>query len=170
MPRTAKARLLATLTYPTKIEIRDPEFEQLDSLRHLDVKALERSAGAELEIGYVNTCCDRQLVRAIVRKGMVTGIRVDEPPKKRRSPISADFAKMMKEARKTALAKRRPGSSFPIPVTQFLRNISALEIQTLVCIRICIFGNFCLTCCWRTDLPGSEAICGHITIDTTVFD
>ncbi len=169
MARSAgKARVLATFTYPTKVEVRQPEFERLGSVRHLDVNALSRAAKAEIELGYVNTCCDRQMLRAVISKGMVTGLRVDAPAQKNRSSISPEFAKMFKEARKAALKSRPAGPRFPLPLKEFLKtSVADLEIQTLVCIRICLWGSFCITCCVRTDIPDSDPICGHVTIDTT---
>jgi hypothetical protein len=173
MARSKKSGVLATIKYPLAVQIREPEFEMLDTVRHLDVKALASAAKAEIGLGYINTCCQRQLVRAVIRKGMVTGLSIDEPPRKDRTPVSSDLAKLLKEARRTMLKRHRAGPKFPIPVTQFFGKGVAydmISVQTLQCIRICIFGTYCITCCWRTDLPGSEAICGHITIDTTVLD
>src|SRR5437868_5904317 len=80
-----------------------PDFEALDAIRHLDVKALAKSARAEIGLGYINSCCERQMVRAVIRKGMVTGLRVDEPPKKGRTPISPELAKLLRMARNAAV-------------------------------------------------------------------
>jgi hypothetical protein len=174
MARSKKPRVLATIKYPVTIEVREPEFEPLDTVRHLDVKALAGAAKAEIGLGYINTCCQRQLVRAVISKGTVTGLRIDEPPKKDRTPVSAELAKILREARRAALKRHHPGPKFPIPVAKFFSGRVAyniIDVQTLQCIRICfLWGIFCFTCCWRTDLPGSEPICGHISIDTTVLD
>jgi hypothetical protein len=172
MALTKKSRVLATIKYPVAVQVREPEFEMLDTLRHLDVKALASAAKAEIGLGYINTCCQRQLVRAVIRKGMVTGLQVEETKRKDRTPVSSDLAKLLKEARRAALKRRRAGPKFPIPVTQFFGKGVAydmISVQTLECIRICIW-SFCITCCWRTDQPGSEPMCGHISIDTTVLD
>jgi hypothetical protein len=172
MARSKKSGVLATIKYPLAVQIREPEFEMLDTVRHLDVKALASAAKAEIGLGYINTCCQRQLVRAVIRKGMVTGLRVDEPPRKDRTAVAPDLAKLLKEARRAALKRHRAGPKFPIPVTQFFGKGVAydmISVQTLECIRICIW-SFCITCCWRTDEPGSEPMCGHISIDTTVLD
>jgi hypothetical protein len=174
MARSKKPRVLATIKYPVAIQVSAPDFEPLDAIRHLNVKALASAAKAEIGLGYINTCCQRQLVRAVIRKGMVTGIRIDEPPKKDRTPISPDLAKMLNEARRAALKRHRPVHKFPVAVAEFFRKDVAydiIDVETLECVRICLFWHLvCFTCCWRTDLPGSEPICGHLTIDTTVID
>jgi hypothetical protein len=174
MARSKKPRVLATIKYPITIQVREPEFEPLDTVRHLDVKALANASKAEVGLGYINTCCQRQLVHATIRKGMVTGLRIDEPPKKDRTPVSPELAKILKEAHRAALKRRRAAPKFPIAVPKFFSKGVAYDIidwQELHCIRICFFwGIVCLTCCWRTDQPGSEPICGHISIDTTVLD
>jgi hypothetical protein len=174
MARSRMRRVLATIKYPVTIQVSVPEFEPLDAIRHLDVKALAKAAKTEIGLGYINCCCGRQLVHAVIRKGMVTGLRVDEPPKKDRTPVSPELAKILREARSAALKRRGPAPKFPIAVAEFFSKGVAYDIicvQTLSCIRICfLWGLVCITCCWRTDQPGTEPICGHITIDTTVLD
>jgi hypothetical protein len=174
MVRSKNSGVLATIKYPVTVEVSVPEFEALDAIRHLDVKALAKSARAEIGLGYINSCCGRQLVRAVIRRGMVTGLRVDEPPKKDRTPVPPELAKLLREARNAAVRRRGRPPKFPIPVENFFSTGVAYDIicvQTLQCIRICfVFGllkPFCTTCCWRTDEPGQEPICGLVTIDTT---
>jgi hypothetical protein len=171
MARSAKkSRLLAKFKYPAAIEIREAEFSPLDSVRHLDVEALGNAAAAEIELGYVNTCCQRLMVRAVIRRGMVTRLRTDEPPKKDRTRISSDLAKILRRARTAARKRSGQSPKFPIPVAQFLSQRAALGIQTLQCIRVCFLFDICITCCWRTDIPNAQPICGHLSIDTTVLD
>jgi hypothetical protein len=166
-----KVRVLRTLKYPVTLQAHEPEFEQID-LHYLDVDAVTRAARTEIPLGFIKTCCcGAQLLRAEIRKGMVTAIRIDEPAKKERTPISRDFAKMLRELRRNIQKRNRPAQKFPIPVSEFLNKSIAYDIivQTLQCVRIC-FWSWCITCCWRTDIPDAEAICGHISIDTTVLD
>jgi len=46
MPRS-KPRTLTTFKYPVTVRVQEPKFEALDT-RHLDVKALEKAAKAEI--------------------------------------------------------------------------------------------------------------------------
>ena len=166
-----KTRVLGTIKCPVTFQIHEPEFEAID-LRHLDVDALASAAKAEIPLGLISTCCcGRKLVRAEIRKGMVTGLRVDEPAKKEQTPISPDFVRILNEVRREIKKRNRPAPKLPIPVAEFLsRGVNSdLIIQTLQCVRVCFF-SWCITCCWRTDIPDAEAICGHISIDTTVLD
>src|SRR5689334_3254557 len=116
MARSKNQGVLATLKYPVTVQVSLPEFEALDAIRHLDVKALAKTAKSEIGLGYLNGCCGRQLVRAVIRKGMVTGLRVDELPKKDRTPVSAELAKLLKDARNAAAKRRARPPKFPIPV------------------------------------------------------
>jgi hypothetical protein len=107
MARSKKPRALTTIKYPVTVQVHEPEFKLLDTTRHLDVKALASASKAEVGLGYVECCCQRQLVRAVIRKGMVTGLRIDETPKKERTPISPDLAKMLRGAQ----CRNKPGGS-----------------------------------------------------------
>jgi len=99
---------------------------------------------------------------------MVTGLRISEPPKKDRTPISPELAKMINAARSAALKRKRPAPKFPIAVAKFLGKGVAREIQVITCIRICAVW-MCITCCFGDGLP-TNGLCGHVTIDTTVYD
>lgn len=171
MARSKKNRVLATLKPPVTVRVLMPEFELLDAIRHLDVKALANVAKAEIGLGYVGCCCGcgHQLLRAVIRKGIVTGLRVDEPPKKDRTPVSPEFVQIFRKAHSAALKRVGPLPNFPMPVVEFFNRGAVYDIQVLTCIRMCIW-DVCVTCCWRTDEPGQEPICGHVTIDTTVSD
>src|SRR5215211_7898089 len=71
-----KGRTLASFKMPVKVEVRQPEFEPLSSLSALDLDRLSRG-NHKVEIGFVHGGCCRQLVRAVVRNGMVTGCEVE---------------------------------------------------------------------------------------------
>jgi hypothetical protein len=72
-----RAEPLVRFEYPVTVEARQPRFEPLASLQFLDLEQL--SSGAhELEIGSFQGGCCRQMVRAIIREGMVTDIDVEQ--------------------------------------------------------------------------------------------
>ncbi len=164
---TNKRRTVATFNYPVRIHVHEPKFEVLDSVRHLNVKALERAARAEVEFGYVKTECCQHLVRAVIRKGMVTGLRVETFSREDRSPVTPELAKLLKVAARKARARRGPAPKFPVPVAKFMAQGAGWGPMTLTCIGICIFG-WCFVCCWRGDVAG-PLMCGKITIDMTSF-
>src|SRR6476659_2399754 len=65
------AKPLATLTVPMKVEIRQPEFEPLSSLKALDMQRLSKGSH-KVEVGFLKGGCCRNLVWAVIRDGMVT--------------------------------------------------------------------------------------------------
>jgi hypothetical protein len=168
MAQGTKSRTLATFTYPVKVEASRPDFEMSNSIRHLDLAALAKAASAEIEIGRVKGgCCGDQIVRAVIRKGMVTGLRVDDPPKGKQTPVRSDLAKLLNEARHTVEKERKSSFRFPIPVVELGNNkVVDQAVETLTCIRIHWLGVQ-ITCCWRTDIPNLEPKCGPLTIDTS---
>lgn len=163
MARSKKARTLATFNHPIKIEVRESEFQWLDSVRHLDVTALAKAARTEVEIGEVKSACCHHLVRAVIRKGMVTGLRVEPVSKTDGTPMIPELVRLLKVVHRKLLARRKGGTEFPYPIEQFMAaNVARLTIQTLTCIQICFCG-WCIACCF-TD---TAMFCGRITIDTT---
>jgi hypothetical protein len=164
MARSAsKARTLLTFNHPIRIEVREPEFTLLDSVRHLDTKALAHAARAEVEVGEVRTECCRHLVRAVLAKGKVTGLRVEPLSKAASAPMTPELTRLLKVVQRKLMARRPAGPKFPMPVKQFLAAAMRISVQTLTCIQICAFG-WCIACCW-TDKK--RVFCGRITIDTT---
>ncbi|HEY1677167.1 MAG TPA: hypothetical protein VGG04_05645 [Candidatus Sulfotelmatobacter sp.] len=168
MAQGKKSGTLATFTYPVKVEVRKPDFEVSDSIRHLDLNALAKAARAEIEIGRVKGCCGGQTVRAVIRKGMVTGIGVDPPSKKDKTPVSPELARLAKAAHEKVL-RREKAPKFPIRVPEFFGNKAVYQpvIEVLICVHICFLG-YCITCCYPTDIPDHKLDCGHITIDSRV--
>ena len=166
MDRTAKQRRpLARFTHPVKIEIRQAVITPLKSVAHLDIGKLERAARAEVELGYIEGGCCRQMVRAIVRKGMVTDLKVERCPESTSRRASPELVKLLKVAQRRAKAAvGRRGSALPTPVAAFLGNL-ALSVKGLSCFEICLFG-WCIACCTRTDID-ADWFCGRLTIDTT---
>ncbi len=165
MARSAK-RSPASIRFkhPVEVTAQRAEFELFDAVSHFDVAALERARRAKLEIGVVRTECGRQLVRAVIRKGEVTELKIEPCEEGGKQPLPAEFAPLLK----TALRRIAPGSdrrpTFPIPVAKFMANAAAISVDVLICVRICI-GSFCVTCC-RVE-GRKDVICGKVTIDTT---
>jgi hypothetical protein len=151
-----------TFRHSVKVAVETPEFELLDAVSHLDVAALERAARAEIEVGYVASACCRQLVRAVIRKGMVVEMKV-EPCAGEALKASPELVRLLEAARRTVGRGGRPGR-LPMPIAAFLASAARISVQVLVCVRICFFG-VCVNCC---HLEGSDDwICGRVTIDTT---
>jgi hypothetical protein len=151
MARTAKrARPVATLTHSVKVEVYRPEFELLQSMRHLDPDRLARAPSAEIEVGYFKTECCRQLVRAVLHKGKVTKLALDPCPERVPVKVSPELAKLLDAARRKAMRtiKGRP-QRLPMPVQTFMSNPAAVVINgdpIIWCFEICIYG-YCLQCC-----------------------
>ena len=165
MNQTAKQRPLARFTHPVKVEIRQAVITPLKSVAQLDISKLERVARAEFELGYIDGGCCRQLVRAIVRKGMVTDLAVERCPETLSRKAGPELVKLLKVAQRRAKAAARgKESTLPTPVATFLANV-ALSVKGLSCFEICLFG-WCIACCTRTDIV-SDWFCGKLTIDTT---
>lgn len=151
-----------TFSHSVNVAVETPEFKLLDAVSHLDVAALERAARAEIEVGYVESACCRQLVRAVIRKGMVVELKVELRADEELEP-SPDLVRLLEAARRTAGRDARPGR-LPMPVAAFLASAALISVDVLVCVRICFLG-VCATCC---QLQGSdEWTCGRVTIDGT---
>jgi hypothetical protein len=157
-------RALATFTYPTKVTVHATEFKLLDSVRHLDLAALEKATHAEIEIGEIKTDCCQHLVRAMIRKGMVTELRIAATAKSESTPETGDFGGLLKVVRQKLQKQRKPGSTLPMPVRQFLGSAVYQAIETATCVRICFF-NQCYECCINNNT--GRLYCGRIWIDGT---
>jgi len=142
------APVMATFTVPMKVEIRQPEFEPLASLAALDVKRLSRGSH-KVKIGFLTGGCCRNLVKAVIRNGMVTGFEVDACKETSDKPAPPELRRVLEQARKRLVAGRKWKA---IPVTQLVRSsAAALRLIIIVgggCIFICIWGH-CIMCCWN---------------------
>jgi hypothetical protein len=160
---TSKARTLLTFNHPTKVTVRESKFELLDSVRHLDLRSLEKAARADVELGEVKTECCHHLVRAVIRKGMVTGLQIEPISKEARTPITPELRKLLGVVKRKLEARRRPGVRFPLAVAKFFgTDIAAISVTTIICVQICMF-RWCSSCCF----VGDNAFCGRLTIDMT---
>jgi hypothetical protein len=162
MPRPAKRREPPIIfKYPAQVEVRRPKFEPFASLRQLDLEKLASAEIAKVELGYLKTECCQQLVRAIVRKGMVTEIQVqpcDEPGRIKPSP---EMMKLVAAALKRAAKGSPRPPKFPMTFPAMLESL--ISVTTITCIQICVFG-WCIACCIG---PTGNVFCGRVTIDTT---
>ena len=162
MPRAAKRREPSvTFKYPVLIEVRRPKFEPFASLRQLDLEKLASAELAKIELGYVKTECCQQLVKAIVRKGIVTEVQVQPCDEAGRIKPSSELRKVIAAALKRAARGNPRPPKFPMTFPAMLESL--LSITTITCVQICIFG-WCIACC---QTPAGDVICGRLTIDTT---
>src|SRR4029078_6211498 len=100
-----KPRVLAQFSVPMKVEIRQPEFEPLGALRSLDVQRLSRG-NHKVEIGFFKGGCCRNLVRAVIRNGLVIGCEV-EPCKDSNTAAPPVVARVSAKARRRTPAGRQ---------------------------------------------------------------
>jgi hypothetical protein len=140
-----KPGVLAAFTVPMKVEIREPEFEPLTSLDALDLARLSKG-NHKIEIGFVRGGYCRNLVRAVIKNGMVMGCEV-EPCKDSGKPIPRKMLDLFARARKEIKAGRKWQ---PIPVGDLVKSREKMLNLIIIgggCILICIWG-WCIMCCW----------------------
>lgn len=165
----SKSKPLVSFNQSISIDVHEPAFTPSDAVRHLDIKALSKVARAEVPIGEIDGGCCSHTVYVTIRKGLVTKVYAESCKQDDKEPLSREAAKMVKEAVRRARARRRGGTKLPVPVRDFFGGgamARAITVETLRCIRICIFGG-CITCCWRDDMPDPPVFCGRVIIDTT---
>jgi hypothetical protein len=143
-----KSRPVATFKHPVTVEVYRPEFEVFASVKHLDAAKLARAASAEVEVGSIKNSCCPQMVRAVIKKGLVTGLAIDSCPESKLERPSAEIVRLLNLAQRRA---SKPGSRpprFPIPVATFMRQAATISTDTitLTCVSICIHGA-CILCC-----------------------
>jgi hypothetical protein len=102
---------------------------------------------AEIEVGYVDTRRRRQIVRATVRKGMVTKLVLEPCADQERIKITPDIARVLKEARRQIMGRGRRSPRFPMPLEQFMSDVGTALDETIICVHICIW-HYCIDCCF----------------------
>jgi hypothetical protein len=78
MVQSQGGKLLTTFRYPVRVEVRQPKFERSAALAYLDVAKLTRAVRAEFALGHIEAGRCRKAVLAVVRRGMVTALRVED--------------------------------------------------------------------------------------------
>jgi len=141
------------------IEVTPAPFVMLESVRHLDLKALAGSKRSEVEIGYFDTGC-HQLVRAVIEDGIVTAVNVDPCPEEGLEEATPELESLLKSAFRRARKSQKPFK--PQPVEPFMARLrQQITIDTITCVQICIFG-FCFVCC--TTINPDKVFCGRRVI------
>jgi hypothetical protein len=144
---SSKSKVAAKFSAPVKVQVRLPEFEPLASLKSLDLKRLSKG-NHKIEIGFVTGGSCRNLVRAIVKNGMVTGCEIQGCKGLPKTTPPRELRAVIDKARKMAARGRRWK---PIPVAQLVSSNARIHDLIIItgggCIFICIWG-YCLMCCW----------------------
>ena len=142
-----RAAALAAFTVPMRVEIRQPEFEPLATLAALDVERLSRG-NHKIEIGFIKGGCCRHLVRAVIKRGMVTGCEIEPCEESEGMSVPPELVKLLAQARKRVQGGR---TWQPIPVGQFITSSARMRDLIIIigggCIYVCIW-DFCFMCCW----------------------
>jgi hypothetical protein len=148
MARSNRGKLLTTFRYPIRVEVRRPKFERSVSLAHIDVAKLSRAARAEFEVGHLEAGCCRKAVLAVVRRGMVTALRVEACAQCKPVRITPELQALLKVAQRR-IGRRRDGPFRPMSVVQFMsKAIESIIVGTCseFCLTIGGYG-FCVVCC-----------------------
>jgi hypothetical protein len=150
--------------HPIEVRARQLPVKYLASVRNLDVQKLARAKRAEIELGFVKTSCCQHVVRAIIRNGTVTEVRIDPRSSKKSPALPPGVERILEVTRKKLAAKRQQGGRFPMPVKKFFADLSGQTgVTVITCYRICLWG-VCIDCCQQ---PTGNWVCGRLRIDTT---
>jgi len=137
---------LAKIRVPATVHVHAPVFEPLLSLSALDTERLSRG-NHKVEIGFVTGGCCRNLVRAVIKAGLVTGCEIEPCKDTGGQPIPPELRSLLAKVRKATTSGRQWK---PVPIADLVRSQARMLDLIIVgggCIFICIF-NFCLMCCW----------------------
>jgi hypothetical protein len=150
MVRSNRGKVVATLQYPIRVEVRRPKLERSASLAYFDAAKLTRAARAEFEVGYFESGCCRQAVLAVVRRGMVTALRVEACTQHKPIRLTPELQTMLSNARRQ-IGRHRDRPFRPMSVAQFMGKGGVAE--TIIeegCYEFCItvWGyEVCVVCC-----------------------
>lgn len=140
-----KTRPVIKFKHPVDVEVYKSGFELFESVRQLDIAKLARSARAEIEVGYIKTDSCRRIVRAVIRKGMVTALKIDSSDDKR-APSSPELTRLLNEVQRKAPGIPERPPRLPVSVATFMADPGGFASETIYCWSICLYGH-CLICC-----------------------
>ena len=141
------------------VKVKRLKIQRAASLAYLDIDKLSRAARAEFDLGYVKAGDRRSAVQAIVRKGMVVGLRTELCANCRPARMTAELRQLLK-----AVSRRIGGGARPpargVPVAVFLRQ---QQPERSECYMICWWFT-CFICCgfpsdpdsWSCSIPGGS--------------
>jgi hypothetical protein len=148
MARSNQGKLVTTFRYPIRVDVRRPKFERSASLAYVDVAKLARAARAEFEVGHFEASCCRKTVLAVVRRGMVTALRVEACAECKPVRLTSELQAMLNVAQRR-IGRRREGPFRPMSVAQVMSRTAETIIEG-TCSESCwtIGGyGFCVVCC-----------------------
>jgi hypothetical protein len=135
--------------YPSLVEVRRPRFKRSGLLAHLDVAKLTRATRAELEVGHFEGGCCRKIVLAVVRRGIVTALRLEGCAECKPVRLTPELKAVLKIAgRRIGRGRDRPFR--PMPVSQFIGRAADLIIEggcSEFCIITILGYSLCVICC-----------------------
>ena len=160
MTQAQDARQPISFTQSVPVKVEPAPFAMMESVRHLDLRALAREKHVEVEIGYFDTGC-HQLVRAVIEEGAVTELKIEPCSDEEMEPASPEMQALLTTAFRRARGRARPWR--PVALRRFMTNLQQnVQIDSITCIRICIYG-WCFVCC-TTIVPNVPFWCGKRVI------
>jgi hypothetical protein len=166
MARSNRGKLVASFRYPIRVEVRRPKFERSASLAYIDIAKLSRAARAEFEVGHFETGCCRKTVLAVVRRGVLTALRVEACEECKPVRLTPERHALLRLARRR-VGGRRDVRFRPMPVAQFKSGVA----ETIVeggCHEICFITIWGYDVCWFCCDFGGRSFCSiiiHPTLD-----
>jgi hypothetical protein len=164
MARSNRGKLVTTFRYPVRVEVRRPKFERSASLAYIDVAKLGRAARAEFEVGYFEAGRCRKTVLAVVRRGVVTALRVEACAECKPVRLTPERQALLRLARRR-IRGRRDVRFRPMPVAQFLSGTAELPLLG-ECHEICFITIWGYDVCWFCCDVGGRSYCSIVTHPT----
>ena len=159
MARPTRVKAAAAFRYPVRVEVRRPKFERSAALAYIDLAKLARAARAEFEVGHFETRCCRRTVLAVVRRGVVTALRVPACAECKAVRLTTERQALLRLARRRIGARERRFR--PMPVAQFIRR--AAELPRLgECHEVCFITIFGYDICWFCCDVGGRPDCSIV--------
>jgi hypothetical protein len=143
MAKSRPRKQMIEFEHSIRVEVRRVRLHRSATLEYLDVDKLSRASKAEFEVGHIKEGKTHRAVLAVVKKGMVVGLRMEDCPQCKSSDLPADLRMLFEEARRR-LDPGNPPPAKPVAVRSFLNDI---EIERSHCFMFCLFG-ICIICCY----------------------
>ena len=161
MAKSKKPRA-AKLQQTVDVEVSRVPFVPFEAARRLDVDKLVRASRAVVELGQFESECCKRTVRAVVKKGYVTEVRIDPCEDGKPGKLPRELDKLLARADAKLSSSRSKPVKLPIAVTDFFGARGFIDIDipaTWTCYTICVgfFGYVaCFVCCVTTIHDGSK--------------